>query len=184
MVPTSGTVQTLIAPFALHPVFPTPTFVEELVEEVNVYLSQDLIDLDTRIEETRKRLTEIERGISNLLDLAETFGTKTAAEGLLKCEAEQEQLKRELQSLEIRRKQSRIEVSPEVIFDVIIQARNGLTNDDVGARRALLQKFVDKVEIGSKRGKLWYNFPLAELMPDLTVLWLIPPRGFEPLSRA
>jgi hypothetical protein len=38
----------------------TSAFVEELVEEVNVYLGRDLAGLDRRIEETRKRLAEEE----------------------------------------------------------------------------------------------------------------------------
>jgi hypothetical protein len=61
-----------------------------------------------------------------------------------------------------------------IVFDVIIQAKKGLTDNDMNARRTLLSRFVDKVEIGSKRGKLWYNFPLTELMPALAVLWYAP----------
>ncbi len=60
--------------------------------------------------------------------------------------------------------------------------RTGLTGKDIEAQRVILKKFVDKVEMGNKRGKLWYSFPLQEV--GLTRLWMIPPKGFEPLSRA
>lgn len=88
------------------------------------------------------------------------------------------------QSLEVRREQSHFEVSPEIVLDIIAQAREGLTSKGIRVRQTLLRKFVDKVEMGNKGGRLWYTFPLAETMPDLTLLYLVPPKGFEPLSRA
>jgi site-specific DNA recombinase len=162
----------------------TPTFLEELIEEVNVYLTQDLVDLELRIEELHKKLADTERAIGNLLDLAETFGARAAAARLLEREAEREQLQREVMALEIRREQSHIEVSPSVVMDVIARAREGLTGEDLRVKQTLLRKFVDKVEMGNEEGTVWYTFPLAEMIPDLTLLYLVPPKGFEPLSRA
>ncbi len=160
----------------------TPDFVEELIETINIYLAQDLIDLDQRIKETRKRLAEAERAINNLLDLAEQFGARSAADRLVSREQERGQLRRELHSLAARHKQSRIEVSSEVIRVVLADMRDQLTGENIEARRTLLKKFVANVEMGNKGGKLWYSFPLQEL--GLTSLWMIPPKGFEPLSRA
>ncbi len=154
----------------------TPTFIEELIEAVNVYLGQDLTDLDQRIKDTRQRLLETRQAIENLLDLAEQFGARSAVDRLAMREGEQEQLYRELQSLEARRNQRNIEVSPEAVLSVIADAREGLTSEDIQAQRTLLSKFVNKVEIGNKEGRLWYAFPLQKL-PGLTGLWLVPPRG-------
>jgi hypothetical protein len=155
----------------------TPAFVEELIETVNTYLAQDLAGLEQRVEETRKRLAETERAISNLLDLAEQFGARSAADRLVSREQERDRLQRELHSLAARREQSRIEVSPEVVGAILAESRAGLTGKDIEARRVILRKFVDKVEMGNEGGKLWYSFPLREV--GLTRLWMVPPKGFE-----
>ena len=159
----------------------TPAFIEELVEEVNTCLSVDSVDLDLRIEQTRQQLRDIERSIENLLDLAEAFGSAAAAERLLEREAERKRLQQELHNLEANHVQSRIEVSPEIVLAIIADTRDGLTGEDIEARRTLLRKFVDKVEMGNEGGRLWYTFPLTEMLPDATRLWLMPPRGFEAL---
>jgi hypothetical protein len=69
------------------------------------------------------------------------------------------------------------------VFDVIAGAREVLNGEDIKARRTLLQKFVDKVEMGNEKGTLWYTFPLDELVL-IPGFYMVPPRGFEPLSRA
>jgi hypothetical protein len=61
------------------------------------------------------------------------------------------------------------------VLDVIARAREGLTEEDINVRRIFLKKFVDKVEIGNAKGKLYHSFPLETVIP--TGMWLVPPRG-------
>ena len=135
------------------------------------------------IEEARHRLNEAERAISNLLDLAETFGARAAGDCIIKREQEHEELTQTLVSLEMRRTHSKLEVSDEVILDVLTGAGATLTGDDIEARRSILGQFVDRIEMANERGRLYYTFPLEIITPP-TLLWLVPPKGFEPLSRA
>ena len=109
-----------------------------------------------------------------MLDLAETFGAQAAGSRLLEREAEREQQAAELRSLELRRQQSTIEVSPEVVLDVIASARRDLESESIQARRVMLRKFVDHVELANKQGTLYFAFPVRDLLP--TGLWSVPPR--------
>ena len=63
----------------------------------------------------------------------------------------------------------------------VAKAREGLADEDVEAQHTLLEKFVDKIEMENNGGTLWYTFPLTDLIPGF---YAVPPRGFEPLSRA
>ncbi len=153
----------------------TPAFTEELVAEVNVHLSQGMDGLGLQIEEMRRRIAETTRAIENLLDLVERFGARAGAGRLLEREAERDQLERELRSLEARKAQSHIQVTPEVIYAIIAEARADLTNEDIKVRRAVLRRFVDHVEMGNDGGRIWYSFPLHEVTP----LLMVPPTGLE-----
>ena len=155
----------------------TPEYVMSLVEEVNDQLNHDHVGLDAQIRDAQRGITEIDRAISNLIDMVENHGSQAAADRLLKREAEREELARRLIALEQRSKQSRIDISPEVIEDILMAIRDDLTTEDIRARRAFLRQFVHKVEIGSEGGILWYSFPLKAIIP--TGMWLVPPRGYD-----
>jgi hypothetical protein len=154
----------------------TPDFAEQLVGAVNDYLATDTHDLDKRIEATKEVIAEKQAAIANLLDLAERFGAETAAQRLLERESEKKTLERELESLQARRRQSQLRISEDVLIDLIATARDDLKTAEVRARRKLLSCFVDKVEIGTETGRLWYTFPLDDMILDLTGLYFVPPR--------
>lgn len=153
----------------------TPVFFEELVDTVNTYLDQGALDIDAQILSAQKQLADVERAIRNLLDLAETFGARAAAQRILEREAERDKLVSELRSLELRKQQSQIEVSDAVVLDVIAGARRDLESESVQARRVMLKKFVDHVDMDNERATLYLTFPIQYLMP--TSIWLVPPRG-------
>ena len=86
--------------------------------------------------------------------------------------------------MESRRDQKNAEVHPEFIMAVITNVQGALTSrEDIQVQQTLLRKFVDKVEIGNEKGRLWCTFPLRDL-PGVKGLYMVPPRGFEPLSQA
>jgi hypothetical protein len=159
----------------------TPAFVEELVAAVNVYLNQDTEGLEPRIEELRHKITQVDYAIEALLDVVEQFGAAAAGPRIVAREAEKRQLEQELRVLQVRREQSHIEVSPDIVRQILAEAKEGLTSEDIQARRTVLKQFVDKVEMGNEGGTVWYTFPLEEIMPGgMTGLYLVPPRECEP----
>jgi hypothetical protein len=44
----------------------------------------------------------------------------------------------------------------------LAETRKGLADKDIEAKRTLLGKFVDKVEMGNEKGTLWYTCPLTD----------------------
>jgi site-specific DNA recombinase len=158
-------------------------YVDELVEAVNGYLDQDIADVDVQIDRVHAKIRDVDHAIEGLLDLAEKYSAETAGERLLRREAERKALEQELQRLRSLRQQSHIEASPEAIHDVLTTAREDLTGGDVKARRTTLRQFVSKVEMRNEKGRIYCTFPLERILLP-TSLYLVPPKGFEPLSRA
>lgn len=158
-------------------------YVDELIGAVNGYLDQDSADVDAQINQAHHQILDIDHAIEGLLDLAEKHGSEAACERLLRREAEKKALEHELQRLRSLRQQSHIEASPEAIHDVLVAARDDLTSGDIKARRATLRQFVSKVEMGNEKGRIHCTFPLEAIVLP-TSLYLVPPKGFEPLSQA
>jgi hypothetical protein len=61
-------------------------------------------------------------------------------------------------------------------------SQDSLTEEDINVRRIFLKKFVDKVEIGNAKRKLYHSFPLETVIP--TGMWLVPPIHLSGVSRA
>jgi hypothetical protein len=104
---------------------------------------------------------QVDHAIEALLDVVEQFGAAAAGPRIVATEAEKRQLEQELRVLQVRREQSHIEVSPEIVHHILAEAKEGLTSEDIQARRTVLKQFVDKVEMGNERGRLWYAFPVV-----------------------
>ena len=154
----------------------TLEYVRDLVGEVNRRLADDLSGLDREIATTEREIAEKERAIKALLDLAETEGSKAAAERLKMREEERKALVRNLESLRWRREHQRIEVTDKVLLSILEQMAEGVQEGEVAARRRVLRQFVTNVEVGRKRGRLSYTFPLSQVGG----LYLVPLEGFEP----
>ena len=151
-------------------------YVKDLVAEVNRRLADDLSSLDQEIARAEREIAEKERGIEALLDLAETEGSNAAAERLRIREQERESLLRHLDALRWRREHERIEVGDDLLLSILEKMVEGLHEGDVAGRRRVLRHFVTNVEVGRKRGRLWYTFPLSQV----SGLYLVPLEGFEP----
>jgi len=125
----------------------TPAFVGDLVAEVNAHLARDAPNLEAEIQAVQKELAEVRRAIDNLLDLAETFGAASAGARLLEREAERDRLCAQLRVLEARRDAARLIVTEEVILEVLGGMRDTLTGEYIQAKRVLLSKIVDHVDL-------------------------------------
>lgn len=154
----------------------TLDYVRDLVAEVNQRLADDLSGLDTEIARTEKEIAGKEQAIGALLDLAETEGSNAAAERLRIREQERESLLRHLDALRWRREHERIEVGDDLLLSILEEMAQGVREGDVAGRRRVLRHFVTNVEVGRKRGRLWYTFPLSQV----SGLYLVPLEGFEP----
>jgi len=150
----------------------TPDYVMAIVKDVNATLALDDAGIEHQVRELRREVARVEKAIENLVDLAERFGADAAGTRLLAREAEREALTRRLEGLKRRQELRRVQVDPEVVEAVLARMRGTLEGGDLQAKRALLKRFVERVEVVSKEmARLVYTFPIAETVYNVAVPW-------------
>ncbi|MDP1714767.1 MAG: recombinase zinc beta ribbon domain-containing protein, partial [Anaerolineales bacterium] len=146
----------------------TPTYFEELMAELRSRM-EDSGSLETEILEKQIALRAIDRGIQNLLDLAESFGAGAALGRLKQREAERVVVEAELKQLEAKKDISKVEISPEALSLALDTWRNQvlerLEKGDIPAMKIVLRRFVSKIELGYKQARIEYTYPLDTTTP-------------------
>ena len=132
-----------------------------LSEAVNRRLNDETGRLDTEIARVARKLSEVNRAIYNLLDSVERDGSAAARQRLTGREAEKAQLEGELRSRQARSAESKLDVSDEVLSDALAKMRDDLTKGEIAGKRAVLGRFVHRIEAQKERANVWYTFPLA-----------------------
>lgn len=136
------------------------SYAKTLLQAVNRRLNMEATGLDGEIGRVRRRLSQVNKAIYNLLDLAERDGSGAARQRLTEREAEKAHLEGELRALQARKAQSTLEMSEDVLSESLSLMRDCLTRGDVSKKRDVLRRFVDRIEAEKKRASLWYTFPL------------------------
>lgn len=149
----------------------TPGYVLALVKEVDATLALDEADIGREIDGVRQQLADVEKAIDNLLDLAERYGAEAAGARLMMREAEHGELARRQRGLERQRELHRLQVDPEVVKVVLAGMRGTLEGDDLQAKRVLLKRFVERVEVSKESARLRYTFPVPDTVLNLGVPW-------------
>jgi DNA invertase Pin-like site-specific DNA recombinase len=153
-------------------------YVWRIVEATNRHLDQGLDGLDQQINQVQAELAQADRAIDALLDVVGLQGVDANVRARLEAQGQRkERLRARLELLRAKRDQQRIEVDEAQVRRFLSEAREGLSGDDILARRALVRRFVQRIEAGKEKGRLWAAFPIDEL--DLTGLWMVPPREEE-----
>ena len=122
-----------------------------LLDETKAQMS-NVQEVELRITTLEKSLKECERAITNLLDLAETFGAKSAAERLQEREAEKARILHDLTTLKAQKQAEQLEISPKALTLALetwqCQIIKAQEQENVRALRDLLKNFVSKIELG------------------------------------
>ncbi len=140
----------------------TSDYVMRLANEVNAHLVPDIARIDHEIEAIRRQLNETNSAIENLLDVVEAYGADAAGERLSERERKRDELIEQLSKLEQRRDLHRLQVDPDVIGEILGGMRDVLADDDIQAKRVLLRRFVDRVEVYEESLKVFYVCPVSE----------------------
>jgi len=143
----------------------TPAFLEELIEETRQQMS-DTSSLDMKITQEQTALIGLERGIQRLLDLVEigdmVIGDATAR--LKQRQAERAQMQSEIKLLKTQRDAAKLEIAPDAVALILDkwcrQFSDVRAMGDMQTLRALLARFVVKVELGYTQGRIWYTYPV------------------------
>jgi site-specific DNA recombinase len=149
----------------------TPDYVLALMKEVNTHLALDGGDVEREIDGVKRQLADVEKAIENLLDLAEQYGVEAAGDRLMKREAEREGLAGRLRKLERQRELHKLKVDPEVVKTVLMEMRGTLEGDEIQAKRVLLKRFVERVEVSKESARLVYTCPISDTVYDISPRW-------------
>lgn len=147
----------------------TPAYFEELIAETRLSLS-DVTSIDRAIAKKRKEMKSANQAMHNLLDLIETFGQGGAAQDRYnQREAEVKRLKYELQELESKRQSLDFEITPDALALAINEWRAELTEahtaGNVATLRALLSRFIARIELDYTTAQIFYTFPIDSFLP-------------------
>jgi hypothetical protein len=107
--------------------------------------------------------------------LAERFGAASAGVRLVEREAELKQLQTELQELELRREEGRLDTNPEQAQEVLNEMRDSLMGESIDDQRTMLAKVLVGMEMGATNASLTLSLPLSEV----TGIYKMPPRDLE-----
>ena len=110
-----------------------------------------------------------------MLDMAELHPSADLIKRLNEREAERDTVQREIDQLCRQVKQNNLRVDEELIVRELTEMRNTLSSGELKARKLVLKRVVDKIEMGRDVARLHYKFPLS-------ILWLERVRGLEPLT--
>ncbi len=152
----------------------TVDFIEDLVDEVNTLLS-DGGQHQMKLEQTQKRLSEVNLAINNLLKQAEFSPSQTIADRLVERETEKQRLEADLNTLKTQAASQVITIDRSVINYLLTKKTDTLQHGQLQAQKVVLREAVQKVELGWDVAKIYYTFPLSGL-------WLERVRGLEPLT--
>jgi DNA invertase Pin-like site-specific DNA recombinase len=146
----------------------TPSYFDALLTETKKQYI-DIETIDAQLTQKRNNLSHVERAISNLLELVESFGVNESASKRLKeKEIERMNLKQEITDIESQRETLNLEVTPEALALVLDHWRNQIIqanqNNDIASVKVLLSYFVERVEINPVNVTIKYKYPIETLM--------------------
>lgn len=142
----------------------SPEFVEGLIEEIQNQMS-DTSSIDREIMDKESAIKALDYGIQRLLDVIEAGGmdTSDAVSRLSQRQSDRARLQTEMKLLKSRRESTKVEITREALGLVLDVWRGQFlklqAEEDIRGLRALLARFVTKVELGYTTGRIWYTYP-------------------------
>jgi DNA invertase Pin-like site-specific DNA recombinase len=142
---------------------------EQLTKQVQASYS-DNGEIVRQEEATRAALSNCEKSISRLLDTIESTNSATAKARLKERESEYASLQFKLSIITSQRNAAEIEITPEVLLDVLDVWRGEIEaardQNDIRGLQRCLRKFLVKIELGYFTARLWYTFPINAFAND------------------
>jgi chromatin segregation and condensation protein Rec8/ScpA/Scc1 (kleisin family) len=134
---------------------------EQLIRETNAALGGKHQNLIEREQQLLQQLSQVETRISRLLDALEHGESLSVRQRLQEREQERDQLLSALTSVREEMKQSRIEISPAALHQLVANMHHILKEGNVNTVRNLLRTFIVRIEVSRHRGIIYYTFPFA-----------------------
>lgn len=125
-------------------------------------------ELERQIKAARRRLEELEIAIQRHLNTIEKFGSTAAQERLQQREVEKAQTQGELKRLDLQLATARTEITAEAIGVIIAAWRAQFDqlqkSGTLREIKAWLVQFVSRIELGYNRARIFYTYPMIDLL--------------------
>lgn len=152
----------------------TVDFIDQLA--VTVMAQINGVDHHQQIGYERRRVNELEKAVSNLVNLAEQSGSPALLARLTERESELAVARRTVERLEEEARQEHLRINSEVIVSELMDIRRGITGRT--PQRSLLQQVVRRVTVGRELAQIEVGFNLH----SMSRLWRMPPTESELLT--
>ena len=131
----------------------------ELLDSYNAYASEKNSALTTEIDGLKRRLSEIEKGIKNIVKMVEKTGSMAMSERLSELESEKVNVADLLEAAEL--KMSDYSISARKLKTAFRQAKKMLQSGTLKNRAAIIDRYVKKIMIYKERIVIEFNIAPA-----------------------
>ena len=147
----------------------TPQYLAEAIQETKKQLDSTS-EIELQIAFTQRKLEDLDIAIQRTLNTIEKTGSSAAQERLKEREAERTEARGELERLNLNLTVARTEITLEAI-EVVLTAWRAQFDQvqelgNVREMKAWLLQFVSKIELGYNRARVFYTYPMIDLLAD------------------
>lgn len=139
-----------------------PEVIPDLIERYNTYISEKNSGAKERVSRLSKELRDVERKISNAVDLMIETGSASLKKKLRELEEQQEALKFSL--LEAEASMACLTYSEEQITELFLKAKQQLKEGTLSVRRQIIDQYVNRVVVYPDKIEVHLN-----VFPEYTV---------------
>jgi len=144
----------------------TPEFIFALLNDVRMQFS-NAEELECKERDALGALANVEKSIHKLLDAIEETNSPSTLQRLKERESERARIEFELGTIRGHRDATRFEI-PEEALELTLETWRGRIagarkSNDIRAMQSLLRNFVTKIELGYRRARIWYTYPIQTL---------------------
>jgi site-specific DNA recombinase len=146
----------------------TPDYLLDAIEETKKQLDSTA-EIERQVKAITRKIEELKIAIRRNLDTIEKTGSAAAQDRLKEREAEQAQQQADLERLQLQLRTAQTEITSEAI-DIILAAWRAQFDQlqesgNVRELKAWLLQFLSKIELGYNRAKIFYTYPVIDLLP-------------------
>lgn len=148
----------------------SPRAVKNLASKLVAYNNEEMQGQSKEINESRKRMKEIEEEIEKILELvvASDISVDTVGKKIKELEQEKEEL--EVKMGRLVRKNRQVNVDEETVKILIEQSKAALKSKDLAECKKVLSNYIEKVMVFDDRAEIYFKFVVQDEEIDKKII--------------
>ena len=146
----------------------TPGYLSVAIAETKKQLDSTA-EIEPQIKAAARRLEDLEIAIQRTLNTIEKTGSEAAQDRLKQREVEKAQTKVDLKRLDLQLATAKTEITPKAMVVILAawhaQFDSLQESGNVRELKAWLMQFVSRIELGYTRARIFYTYPVFDLLP-------------------